>query len=66
MKGNLERSRWSHSCKTGKKKIITFQLAANLTGWEHDNAKFDAQLERVVKDMRSGDGGREEAPEGRM
>ena len=32
--------------------------------WTSDNSHFEAQLEPVVKALRTGDGGREEAPVG--
>ena len=32
------------------------RLAADFTGWETDNAKFDREFERVVKALRTGDG----------
>jgi len=31
---------------------LTSRLAAELTGWEHDHAKFEAPFERVVTDCR--------------
>ena len=36
------------------------RLAADFTGWENDNAKFEQQFERVVKALRTGGPG--EAP----
>ncbi len=42
--------------------MVKARLAADFTGWETDNAKYEEQLERVVKALRTGDGGREMPP----
>jgi hypothetical protein len=34
----------------------------DFTDWKTDNDKFDAQIEKVVKALRTDDGGREPAP----
>jgi hypothetical protein len=41
-------------CQSGKKDEVTARLAADFTGWENDNAKFEEQFERVVAALMAG------------
>ena len=48
--------------QSGKKTEITSRVAANFAGWEKDSALFDRELEKVIRALRTGEGGREKPP----
>jgi hypothetical protein len=52
--------------ESGKAAEVKGRLAADFTGWETDNTRFEAQFERVVRALRSDGAGRETAPASKL
>jgi len=63
---NLDGYLFSDRWKNGKSAQIRSRLAADFTGWQTDEAKFDRQVHKVVKAVRVDAGGRETSPDPRL
>jgi predicted metal-dependent peptidase len=62
MDGYMFRPDW----QDWKKQHLTDRLAADFTGWETDNAKFEEQLARVVKVLRADARARQPPPKPKL
>ena len=63
---NLDGYMFSGEWKSGKEEQVKSRIAADFTGWESDNAKFEKEFDKVVKALRTGDGGREIPPKSKL
>jgi TIR domain/Pentapeptide repeats (8 copies) len=59
---NLDGYMFSGNWKSGKEEPVKSRIAADFTGWEKNNAKFEREFDKVVKALRADGGGREIPP----
>jgi uncharacterized protein YjbI with pentapeptide repeats len=57
---------FSKECKSALSTQIKSRSVARFEGWEHNDALFEAQFERVLAALRTGDGGRGDPPKSRL
>ncbi len=63
---NLDNYMFSGQWQSGKEEQVKSRIAADFTGWETDNAKFEREFEKVVKALRADAGARETPPAPRL
>ena len=63
---NLDGFLFGADYPSDKEAEITSRVAANFVGWGKDHALFDRELDKVIRALRTAEGGREKPPPARL
>ncbi|MEM8971100.1 MAG: toll/interleukin-1 receptor domain-containing protein [Pseudomonadota bacterium] len=63
---NLDNYMFGPEWRSGKASQIRSRNAADFTGWEHDNSKYEQQLDRLLQALRTDEHAREAPPEPKL
>jgi uncharacterized protein YjbI with pentapeptide repeats len=63
---NLDGYIFTDECRNAKKDEILSRIAADFTGWNKDEGKFEKELKRVLKSLLLDNKGREKPPEPKL
>ncbi|HLO15018.1 MAG TPA: toll/interleukin-1 receptor domain-containing protein [Anaerolineales bacterium] len=63
---NLDNYLFGNKWKSGKRDLIRSRLAANFAGQKVGSAKFNTELQKVIKALRSDKGAREKPPKSKL